>query len=123
MKRLALIAVSFAGILGLSGFASAGTILGGPGTVERLVLLEADGAMRIGFNGPTPNPAGCDVTAGFALQLNAPGRSAEETRTILNNLQLAFMTRRPVSLYIRDDICYTIEGFPMRVVSGIIVTN
>jgi len=126
MNRLTLQALSCAAIFTLCGPASAGSVLTAPGKVTALVLFEGDNAMRIGaaIPGPAVNPAGCDtVNAGFALQLDAPGRSAEETRMLLNNAQLAFMTGRPVQLYVRDDLCYTMGGFPHRVVSGIVVTN
>jgi len=123
MKRLALIAVSFAATLGFSGFASAGTVQTDFGQVVILVVVEGDNVMRLGIDpSPPQNPAGCNtVSAGFALQLNAPGRSAEETRMLVNSAQLAFMTGRRVSLRIRDDLCLTVEGFPHRVMTGITV--
>jgi hypothetical protein len=126
MKRLAFQSLSFAMILSLSGFASAGSVDTGSGRITALVLVEGDNVLRVGvvFNGPVVNPANCDTaTAGLALQLNAPGRSAEETRVMLNSAQLAFMTNRTVGFKIRDDMCLTLEGFPHRVVTGIIVTN
>jgi len=82
--------------------------------------------MRIGVSIPgTPvNPAGCDTTtAGFALLLNDPGRSAEETRIMINSFQLAFMTNRHVRVFIRDDLCYTMDGFPHRVVTAVDLFN
>lgn len=126
MKRSVLVALSFVGGLGFSGLASADSVLTGPGRVHTLVLLEGDNVLRLGLDiaGPPLNPAGCDTTnAGFALQLTAQGRSAEESRTLVNSAQLAFMTGRPVRLYIRDDLCLAVGGFPHRVVTGIIVTN
>ena len=126
MKRLTFQALSLAAILSLSGFASAGSVDGGSGRITILVLAEGDNAIRLGvaFSAPPPNPANCDTSnAGLALQLNAPGRSAEETRVMLNSAQLAFMTNRNVSFKIRDDMCLTLEGFPHRVVTAITVTN
>jgi hypothetical protein len=123
MKRLVLIALSFAATLAVCGFASAGSVSTDFGRVVILVVVEGDNVMRLGVD-PTPpqNPAGCNTTdAGFALQLDAPGRSAEETRMLVNSAQLAFMTARRVSLRIRDDLCLTLEGFPHRVVTGITV--
>jgi hypothetical protein len=111
--------------LTLCGVASAGSEETSPGKVVILVLVEGDKVMRIGVDpAPSQNKAGCDtVHAGFALQLDAPGRSAEETHVMVNTAQLSFMTGRPVTLDIRDDLCVTVGGYPHRVVSGITITN
>ena len=124
MGRLSLQSALFAAILSVCGFASAGSVDAGYGRINILVSLEGDNAMRLGvtLEGAVINPANCDTAnAGFALQLNAPGRSAEETRMLFNNAQLAFMTGRRINVWIRDDLCYTMGGYPHRVVSGITV--
>jgi hypothetical protein len=126
MKRLSFQALSVALILSLCGFASAGSVDGGSGRITIMVLAEGDNAIRLGvaFSAPPPNPANCNIVqAGLALQLNAAGRSAEETRVMVNAAQLAFMTNRNVQFKIRNDMCLTLEGFPHRVVTAITVTN
>lgn len=127
MKRLSFQALSVAMILSLSGFASAGSENAGSyGRIGNTVLVEGDGALLLGvaFEGAVNNTAGCNTNpAGLALQLNAPGRSAEETRVMLNTAQLAYMTNRRVSFQIRDDMCLTLRGVPHRVVTAIEVTN
>ena len=69
----------------------------------------------------TDNPAGCDVGPDVVdLQLDVPGRSAEEQRQILNAINLAFMTGRNVKFYIRDDLCSTAgSSSRIRVVTGV----
>jgi hypothetical protein len=71
-------------------------------------------SLQAGFNG---NSTG-EPTDYFDIQLNAPGRSAEDQRRLLNMILLSFMTGRSVRLYVRDDLCTNSGG---RVAAGIAV--
>jgi len=72
--------------------------------------------LQFGFNG---NSTG-EQTDYFVIQLNAPGRSAEEQRRLLSTILSSFMTSRNVRLYVRDDLCSSTGG---RVAAGISVVN
>lgn len=54
-------------------------------------------------NDPVFNPAGCLHLDHIDIQLDAKDRSAEEQRQMLNAVNMAFITRRPVSFYVLDD--------------------
>jgi len=124
MKRLALRVFSFAAILGLSCVASAGTQVSGPIKITGVDTVDGLNILRLTVTGFNTNPAGCDTADLVDIQLDAPGRSAEEQRLLVNAANLAFMTNRNVRLHIRDDIC-SISGttLRLRVASGIAVLN
>ena len=124
MKRLALRVFSFAAILGLSCVASAGTQVSGPIKITGVATVDGLNILRLTVTFFNTNPAGCDIADFVDIQLDAPGRSAEEQRLLVNAANLAFMTNRFVRLYIRDDIC-SISGTALRfrVASGIAVLN
>ena len=124
MKHLALQAFSFVVILGLSCFASAGTQASDPIKIVGVATVDGLNILRLTVTGFNTNPAGCDAVDFVDIQLDAPGRSAEEQRLLVNAANLAFMTNRNVRLHIRDDIC-SISGttLRLRVASGIAVLN
>jgi len=124
MRRLALQAFSFAVILGLSCVASAGTQASDPIKIVGVATVDGLNILRLTVTGFNTNPAGCDAVDFVDIQLDAPGRSAEEQRLLVNAANLAFMTNRFVKLYIRDDVC-SISGtsFRVRVAGGIAVLN
>ena len=71
-------------------------------------------SLQAGFNGNSTS----EPTDYFDIQLNAPGRSAEDQRRLLSTILFSFMTGRSVRLYVRDDLCTNSGG---RVAAGIAV--
>jgi len=125
MSRLAYRAVLFALALSFSSVAAAGSALSPITRIVSVVSLEGLDVLRIGIQSFGLNPAGCDSGVDVIdVQLDVPGRSAEEQRQLLNAVNLAFMTRRNIRFYIRDDLCSTAgTSSRLRVAVGVQVLN
>ena len=110
MRRTAGYALLFAATFGFCSAVSAGAPLSTQVTrIPSLIALEGNDVLRIQVQPAfTDNPAGCDLVDVVDLQLDVPGRSAEEQRQMLNAINLAFMTGRNVKFYVRDDLCSTV---------------
>ncbi len=119
MRPLVLQAISFALILSLTCVASADTLLSPVTKIVSVQAVDGLGVLQIRVTPNFPTGGGCETNEELDIQLDAPGRSAEEQRLLLNAVYLAFMTNRNVRLHIRDDIC----SGQLRVVSGIQVLD
>lgn len=116
--RIVLFAISFS----ICSAVSAGSTLSPQVTrIPSLIAIEGTDILRIQVQPAlTHNPAGCDLVDVVDLQLDVPGRSAEEQRQILNAINLAFMTGRNVKFYVRDDLCSTVgSSSRLRIVTGV----
>jgi len=146
MKRLPVYMLSFLLAAGLSPIAFAGSQLSP--TVRIVVLEAGARAntLRVGVRKTLMlnddlvtlntevlnfNPATCtdlqapfngnstsESTDYFDIQLNTPGRSADDQQRLLNAILLSFITSRSVRLYVRNDLCTNSGG---RVATGIVV--
>lgn len=95
--------------------------------IESVVVLDGLNIVRVEVlpNNPLFNPANCANGSFIDIQLDAPGRSAEEQRQMLNALNMAFITRRQVAFAILDNpadpaSCSTAgTGSSIRIATGV----
>lgn len=111
--------------LGLCSAVSAGSQLSPVTRIVSLFAVDGSGVLRIQIQNFGFNPGACDAGPDVIdVQLDAPGRSAEEQRQLLNAVNLAFMTGRDIRFYLRDDLCSTAgTSSRLRVASGVQVLN
>jgi hypothetical protein len=96
--------VLFSVLLMLSGALHAATW--SPTTrIDSILVMDSIGIVRMEVlrNNPVFNPANCTDLDFVDIVLDAPGRSVEEQRQMLNEINMAFITRRQIAFLILDD--------------------
>lgn len=94
----------FSVILMLSGDLQAATW--SPSTrIDSIQVMDSIGIVRLEVlrNNPVFNPANCTDLDFVDIQLDAPGRSDVEQRQMLNQINMAFITRRQIEFLMLDD--------------------
>ena len=94
----------FSVILMLSGALQAAT-WSPPTRIDSIQVMDSIGIVRLEVlrNNPVFNPANCTDLDFVDIQLDAPGRSDVEQRQMLNQINMAFITRRQIQFLMLDD--------------------
>lgn len=73
--------------------------------IDSVQVMDSIGIVRLEVlrNNPVFNPANCTDLDYVDIQLNTPGRSVEEQRQMLNEINMAFITRRQIAFLMLDD--------------------
>lgn len=115
-----------ASILGFASASSAASVWTEHTQIVSVIALEGSNILRVQVSSAfLANPAGCTVGPDtIDLQLDVPNRSLEEQRQLMNAINVAFMTRRNVQFYVRDDLCSTAAtSARIRIAVGVRVFN
>ena len=102
MRKLPVAAFNL--LLVLSGALHAAT-WSPPTRIDNIQVMDSIGIVRLEVlrNNPVFNPANCSDLDFVDIQLDAPGRSDVEQRQLLNQINMAFITRRQIEFLMLDD--------------------
>ncbi len=103
-----------------------GAELSNPTRIENVTILDDLGIIRLQVlaSNPVSNPANCQNSTHVDIRLDAPDRTETAQRELLNLVNLAFVSRKSVKLYLLDamdpDPCSDVgTSSTIRVAAGI----
>jgi hypothetical protein len=118
VKRNHFQALSLVISLGICASASAGEQLSPPTKIISVYSFSGANVLKVEVDPSFYDPAGCGSEF-IDVQLDAPDRSAEEQRELVDSIHAAFLTSRNIYFLIRDDICSQRKGAKARLAVGV----